>query len=72
MYGSPPYTVRIPEEDLEIDAEDMSGAIIAASAMYDPSVATPEIIDEDGTIVLDQTQVVAKITRYRLTGISHP
>ena len=72
MYGSPPYTVRIPEEDFETDADDMSGAIIAASEMYDPSNATPEIIDDNGTVVMDQTQVVAKITRYRLTGISHP
>lgn len=53
MHGSPTYIVRIPEEGLETDFDDMSKAIIAASEMYDPSFATPEIIDGNGTIVLD-------------------
>lgn len=67
MNGSPRYLVRIEEQDFEYSADDIAEAIEAASGMYDPSMAIPEIVDPKGVVMYDPATMAGKIMDYRAT-----
>lgn len=59
MRSRPPYIIRT--EDDEQVADTLEAAIAEAADMYDPASSVPEIVDADGRIVFDQSEIVARI-----------
>lgn len=59
MPSKPPYIIRT--EDDEMVSETIDGALEAAATLYDPSGPIPEIVDDDGRIVFDPSEIIGKL-----------
>lgn len=63
MPSKPPYIIRTEHD--EMASETIDGALTAAATMYDPSGPIPEIVDDDGRIVFDPSEIVGKLMENR-------